>query len=61
MLKIKDNVDLSILEKFGFKYIRKQNMIYEHYMYESKTKNDFYPMLRCIVFCNDRYILIQMK
>lgn len=58
MLKIKDNVDLKELEKFGFKHIREQDGIYEHYMYEMKTKNEVYPMLKCVVWCFDRHIKI---
>jgi hypothetical protein len=56
MLKIKDNVDLKELEKFGFKHIPKQRGIYEHYEYATKGENDFYPMLRCYVYCQDRRI-----
>ena len=58
MLKIRDEIPLKELEKFGFKYIPKQDAIYAHYMYEIKRKNDIYPMLKCVVFCFDKHIKI---
>ena len=56
MLRIKKEIDLKELEKFGFEHIPKQNGIYEHYEYATKMEEDFYPMLRCYIYCNDRRI-----
>lgn len=56
MLKIKDSVDLKTLERYGFIYKQEQKNQYEHYAYISKTENDFYPVLRCYVYCQDRRI-----
>ena len=57
MLKIKDNIDLKELEKFGFNYIPEQKKnIWEHYSYTEEDENNVYPMLRCYVYCKDRII-----
>lgn len=42
MLKIKDNVDLKELEKFGFE----ENQYYPNYVYECRTsKNKYYVFI----------------
>ena len=61
MLKIKDSVDLKELEKFGFKYRRETATQYEHYVYETRTENDFYPVARCWIWCCDRCIAMNTR
>lgn len=41
MLKIKDNVNLKELEKFGFKYKKNE---YRHKIYEWTNKYDFFTV-----------------
>lgn len=55
MLKIKDNVDLKELEKFGFKHRPAQRNQYEIYAYEN-ANHSFYPCLYVWVYCEDRII-----
>lgn len=55
MLKIKDNIDLKELEKFGFKYCPKQRNYREHYFLED-TKSYFSPRTICCITCKDRQI-----
>lgn len=55
MLKIKDNVDLKQLEKFGFEYQKKQSNIREHYSLTQKTSR-FSTELYAWVDCEDRSI-----
>lgn len=57
MLKIKDNVDLKELEKFGFKYKPNTKMWHEGYLYEDKTDDNVYPCMRCFIFYSDRHII----
>lgn len=54
MLKIKDNVDLKELEKFGFKYHKKQRNQYEYYSFISTEA-------LLIVIYNDRKIFFLDK
>lgn len=56
MLKIKDNVDLKELEKFGFKYKPAQRNQYEHYAYLVKKKDDLYSKLSCCVWVENMKI-----
>ena len=59
MLKIKDNVDLKELKRFGFKYHRKQRNQYEHYSVVSVVKDCvFTKALLIVVFNDDREIAI---
>lgn len=57
MLKIKDNVDLSILKKYGFKkytYYMEKKLEDENYLYIS-LKNDFFHKNRELSFYLDEY------
>ena len=58
MLKIKDNVDLQELKKFGFKHKKEQRNQYEHYAYLVKNRYDLYPHLHACVWCHDRRIAL---
>lgn len=58
MLKIKDNVDLEELEKFGFKYNEELNHWYKHCIgtfnkFIVLTENDIDSFRGQIVFYND--------
>ena len=62
MLKIKDNIDLKELEKFGFKYHNKQRNQWEHYSIVSVVKDSvFTKELLIVVFSDDRRINIYDK
>lgn len=57
MLKIKDNLDLKVLEKFGFKYHNKQRNQYEHFSVVSIVKDCLFSQeLLIVVFVDDRRI-----
>ena len=58
MLKIKDNVDLKELEKFGFKYDKEMKYYYKHCLgtfnkFIILTENDVDSFKGQIVFYND--------
>lgn len=55
MLKIKDFVDLKELKKFGFKYIKENYNIREHYSLSKKTSR-ITTELYAWVDCKDRFI-----
>lgn len=55
MLKIKDDVDLKVLENFGFKYYHKQKNQYEHYALIENTSR-FSTKLYAFIICEDRTI-----
>lgn len=56
MLKIKDEIDLKILEKFDFKYKKETLRSYAYYVYS--TKENEYINIHCCVWCHDRKISI---
>ena len=58
MLKIKDNVDLKELKKFGFKYHKEQRNQYEHYSVVVKKGWSYSMQLLIVVYCNDRNISV---
>ena len=59
MLKIRDNIDLKELEKFGFKFHNKQRNQYEHYSVVSVVKDCiFTKALLIVVYCDNRQIKI---
>ena len=54
-LRIKDNVDLKELEKFGLKYHPEQRNQYEHYSYV--TQDEWYNQtLHLCIWCKDMRI-----
>ena len=62
MLKIKDNVDLKELEKFGFKYVKQIPEIYSYYTLQVTDINFDSRILEGIsinVNSNTRYIWIE--
>ena len=55
MLKIKDDVDLKELEKFGLKYHKEQRFQHEHYSYV--TQGELYNQtLHFVIWCKDMRI-----
>ena len=56
MLKIKDNVDLKELEKFGFKYSPEQLNHKEYYTYKKQVNGWGYETDVCVILCKDRII-----
>ena len=54
MLKIKDNVDLKELEKFGFK----PDYYVDEKVYVKKFKKGLFYKEEMIIYCNDRNIQV---
>ena len=54
MLKIKDNVDLKELEKFGFEYEKEHSIYSERYIYTNERDTQ-----RIEVIVNDREICVE--
>ena len=57
MLKIKDNVDLKKLEKFGFKYRKGNGCLRESYYHTIKDEEDLYPHEDCFVLIENKKIV----